>query len=231
MRTTTRFLRTLIVIGLLLAPLPSFAGSGRVKVIANNSVKQDAISAAELKSVFLGERSSLHDGSHVEPVLARSGSAHDVFVQQYLGKTDSDLQNYYRTLVFTGRGAMPKAISSDTEIAAYVARTRGAIGYVSPETTTDGSKTLTVLATEDDGSRRLITRVEPVYPSELQDKHISGVVRLRVTIAANGSVEAVDLLGGNPILAESAATAVKKWVYSAGSSKTKTEIVVPFGSN
>jgi TonB family protein len=228
MRNATQHLRTLIAASLLMTPLAALAGSGTVKIIANPSVKADAISSEELKNVFLEEKSSLHDGSHVEPVLARSGSAHEAFIREYLGKTDTDLQTYYRTLVFTGRGSMPKEVSSDSEIAAYVARTRGAIGYVSPETGTEGVKTLTVLGTENDGGRRLITRVEPVYPRELQSKHIGGTVRLRVTIAPNGSVESTELLGGNPILGESAAAAVKRWVYAAGPSRTKTEIVVPF---
>jgi len=228
MRNATQHLRTLIAASLLMTPLAALAGSGTVRVIANPSVKADAISAAELKSVFLEETSSLRDGSHVEPVLARSGLVHESFIREYLGKTDSDLQTYYRTLVFTGRGSMPREVSSDSEIAAYVARTRGAIGYVSPETSTEGVKTLAILGMESDGNRRLITRVEPVYPRELQSKHIGGTVRLRITIAPNGSVESTELLGGNPILGESATAAVKRWVYAAGPARTKTEIVVPF---
>lgn len=231
MRNANPHLRILIATISLMTPLSALAGEAAVKVIANPSVKADSISAAELKSVFLEEKSSLRDGSHVEPVLARGGPAHDAFVREYLGKSDSDLQTYYRTLVFTGRGSIPKAVNSDSEIAAYVARTRGAIGYVSPETSTGEVKILAVLASENDGARRLVTRVEPVYPSELRSKQIGGTVRLRVSIAANGSVESVELLGGNPILAESAMTAVKKWVYAPGSSKTKVEVTVPFDPN
>jgi TonB family protein len=81
---------------------------------------------------------------------------------------------------------------------------------------------------ENDGSRRLITRVDPIYPPTLKNNRIGGVVRLKVTIAANGSVESASLLGGNPILGESAISAVEKWVYAAGSSKTKTDVSIPF---
>lgn len=202
------------------------AASG-VKVIANPSVKADSISAEELKSVFLEERSSLPDGSRVEPVISKGGVAHETFVKQYLGKSEADLQTYYRSLVFTGKGSMPKMVASDTEIAAYVARTRGAIGYVSSETSIDGAKTLVVLENENTGSRKLITRVDPVYPPALHSNHIGGTVKLKVTIASNGNVENVELVGGNPILGESAMTAVKRWVYAPGS-RTKTEVSIPF---
>jgi len=225
---TTKKLQILFTLLALTALLPKNASAaGGVRVIANPSVKADSISAEELKSVFLEERNSLGDGSRVEPVISKGGAAHETFVKQYLGKTESDLQNYYRSLVFTGKGSMPKTVGSDTEIAAYVARTRGAIGYVSSETSTQGVKTLSILDLENDGARRLITRVEPVYPSALHSNHIGGTVRLKVTIASNGSVEAVELLGGNPILGESAMMAVKKWVYAAGS-RTKTEVSIPF---
>lgn len=120
------------------------ASAGAVKIIANSSVKADSVSADELKSVFLEETSSLSDGSHVEPVLAKGGAAHETFVKEYLGKSDAALQTYYRSLVFTGKGSMPKTVGGDAEVAAYVAKTRGAIGYVGAETSTEGVKTLQV---------------------------------------------------------------------------------------
>jgi ABC-type phosphate transport system substrate-binding protein len=120
------------------------AAAGGVKVIANPSVKSDSISAEELRNVFLQESSSLADGSHVEPVLCKRGAAHEAFVGQYLGRSDSSLQIYYRSLVFTGKGSMPKAVASDAEMVAYVARTKGAIGYVSSEAGVKGAKTLQV---------------------------------------------------------------------------------------
>jgi TonB family protein len=228
MKNRTTYFKTLIAIAGLMTSFSAFAGD--VKIIANPSVKADSISTEELKSVFLEEKNSLNDGSRVEPVLSKGGSAHDAFVKEYLGKTDASLQTYYRTLVFTGKGSMPKAEASDADVVSYVARTHGAIGYVSSGTGTEGVKTLAI-STGDIVSRRLITHVEPVYPQELYKNHIGGIVRLKVTIAANGSVESAELLGGNPVLGEYAIAAVKTWVYAAGSAKTKTEISVPFDPN
>ncbi len=115
-----------------------------VKVIANASIGASSLSADELKSVFLGTKTSLSDGSRVEPVLSKGGAAHDSFLKEYLGKTDAALQTYYRSLIFTGKGSMPKAFGSDTEVAAYVARTKGAVGYVSTAATVSAVKILEV---------------------------------------------------------------------------------------
>jgi len=74
----------------------------------------------------------------------KSGAAHEAFVKQYLGKTDAALETYYRSLVFTGKGSMPKALASDAEVVSYVAKTKGAIGYVSAGAGTEGVKALEV---------------------------------------------------------------------------------------
>jgi TonB family protein len=198
-----------------------------VKVIANSSVRVDAISAADLRRVFLEERIALADGSHVEPVLEKGGPVHAAFLE-YLGISEDDLQTYYRTLVFTGKGSMPKELGSDAEVVAYVARTRGAIGYVSSASSVEGVKTLAIGVPSSSAERKLITRVEPDYPETLKRLNIGGTVRLRVSISAKGNVVNVELLGGNPILGESATIAVMKWLYAAGSSRTITEVSILF---
>ena len=209
--------------------LGASAVAGDVKVIANPSVKVESISARELKSLYLGEKSSIN-GTHVEPVIERRGPAHEAFLRDYLGQTDDELQKYYEALVFTGRGSMPKTVSSDAEVVAYVAKTRGAIGYVGTGASVEGVRTLAI-ADSNGSERELVTRVEPKYPEDLLKRSIGGTVRLKVFIAANGSVDHVDLLGGNPILGESAVAAVQKWKYAIANSKTIMEISVPFDPN
>jgi ABC-type phosphate transport system substrate-binding protein len=115
-----------------------------IKVIANSSVRASAVSADELRGVFLGTKTSLSDGSHVEPVLLKSGAVHEAFLREYVGKTDSALITYYRSLVFTGKGTMPKAFASDAEVVSFVGKTKGAIGYVGAGASTGSARTLAV---------------------------------------------------------------------------------------
>jgi hypothetical protein len=114
-----------------------------VKVIANNSVSASSISAGDLKDVFLLDKDSV-GGSHVEPVLQNAGATHEAFLKEYIGKPNSVLQAFYRSLVFTGKASMPKVTAADAEAVAYVAKTKGAIGYVSAGASTAGVKTLEV---------------------------------------------------------------------------------------
>ncbi len=59
----------------------------------------------------------------------------------------------------------------------------------------------------------LIHRVEPVYPIIAEKMHLSGVVRLRAIIATDGSVQHLEVLSGNEILARAARQAVEQWRY------------------
>jgi TonB family protein len=228
MKYRKMFLCIVIAASVFFAPVIALAND--FKIIANANVNADTISAAELKRVFLEEDILLSDGTHVEPVLEMDGPVHQSFLRAYLGIDDSDLQMYYRTLVFTGKGFMPKELASDAEVVAYIAGTRGAIGYVSSAAEAESVKTL-VVGPPRGAARRLILRIQPNYPETLKRLNIGGTVRLRISISARGYVDDVELLGGNPILAASATMAVRKWVYAAARSRTVQEVTLSFGTS
>jgi TonB family protein len=216
-----------VAAGLMSFALPN-ALARDIKVIANSSVKAEEISAKDLKNIFLEETRWFGDGFHAEPVIEKDGPVHEAFLREYIGKSAEDMQSFYRALVFTGRGSMPKELASDAEVVAYVARTKGAIGYVGSETNADGVRTLAVISAGTGAERKLITRVEPEYPETLKRLNIGGTVRLQVTISPKGNVEGVQLLGGNPILGDAATSAIKRWVYTSAHSRSTAEISIPF---
>lgn len=55
-----------------------------------------------------------------------------------------------------------------------------------------------------------------MYPEIARHMNLGGVVRLQVTVAANGSVKNARLIGGHPLLANAALDAIKKWRFEAG---------------
>lgn len=221
--------RISISAGLMLAAT-LLALAGDVKVIANSSLKIDSISDRELRSLYLLQRRTLKDGSVVEPVLQKSGAAHNTFLQRHLKRDNEELHLYYEGLVSSGKGSMPKQLHSDAEVVAYIAVTRGAIGYVSDSADTAGTKLLTVIADDSKGERELLTEVEPEYPETLKQMGIGGSVKLELTISPKGAVEGVQILGGNPILAEAAVKAARQWIYSPSASTTKLQVTIPFDS-
>jgi TonB family protein len=71
-----------------------------------------------------------------------------------------------------------------------------------------------------ESKRKLRTKVTPAYPEVASRMHISGRVRFEITIAPDGKVRNVRLLGGNPVLAQAAQDALKEWRYYPGPEET-----------
>lgn len=79
----------------------------------------------------------------------------------------------------------------------------------------------------------LIRRVQPDYPTIAKLMRLSGTVLLRATIGRDGEVREVEVLSGNPILAQAALNAVREWRYrptllSGEPVEVETEITVNF---
>ena len=91
----------------------------------------------------------------------------------------------------------------------------------------------TVFAQDPEAShdaRQLVHKVAPTYPDLARRLQISGVVKLRATVAPNGSIKSVEPLGGNPVLLKAATEAVNHWQYAPASSETRELIELRFNT-
>jgi len=61
--------------------------------------------------------------------------------------------------------------------------------------------------------QRLVSSLQPAYPSLARLQHIEGPVRLEVEISREGGVESVKVLSGHPLLAPAAEAAVRQWRF------------------
>lgn len=79
-----------------------------------------------------------------------------------------------------------------------------------------------------DTGRKLIKKDQPTYPALARQMHISGTVKLEATVAANGKVTEVKVIGGHPVLSSAAVDAAKKWQYEAAGQESVETISVNF---
>ncbi len=63
----------------------------------------------------------------------------------------------------------------------------------------------------DDFFKRLIAAPNPVYPDLARRAGIEGIVKLQVKVKTDGSIEVQKVLEGEPVLADAAMDALKKW--------------------
>ncbi len=59
----------------------------------------------------------------------------------------------------------------------------------------------------------LRTKIDPVYPAEAIENHVSGTVVLHATISPEGSVEALRVISGPASLQQAALDAVRRWTH------------------
>jgi Gram-negative bacterial TonB protein C-terminal len=52
------------------------------------------------------------------------------------------------------------------------------------------------------GSRKVTNKVVPEYPHLARDMNLTGAVRLEVVVNANGTVKAIQVKGGSPLLVQ-----------------------------
>jgi|HubBroStandDraft_4_1064222.scaffolds.fasta_scaffold165761_2 TonB family protein len=93
------------------------------------------------------------------------------------------------------------------------------------------SPLLSLAQKAEKSSRKILVSSRPEYPEVLRRAQVGGVCRLKATVLPNGTVGNVEILGGNPILAESGVAAVKKWKYAPGPSETVEDVTLTFNPN
>jgi len=69
-------------------------------------------------------------------------------------------------------------------------------------------------------TRKVRTKVAPVYPDVARRMHLTGTVRLVVVVTPSGKVKTAKLVGGHPILVSAAMDALKRWKFEPGSEES-----------
>jgi ABC-type phosphate transport system substrate-binding protein len=129
------------LIGLLVLSTAAFA---EPIVIVNENVAIQDLSEADAAKIFLGKKKSWDSGGGIVAATLEGGAVHDAFIQQVVKKSNAQFATYWKKLVFTGRGQAPKSFASEADLAAFVARTPGAIGYIDAATPHPGAKAVPV---------------------------------------------------------------------------------------
>ena len=57
-------------------------------------------------------------------------------------------------------------------------------------------------------------KVQPVYPPEAKRMRVQGSVVIDATVTAQGQVDELKLVSGDPMLAAAAMDAVRRWKYT-----------------
>jgi TonB family protein len=77
-------------------------------------------------------------------------------------------------------------------------------------------------------SRKILTRVAPVYPDLARRMQIRGTVKVETIVASTGKVKSTHVVGGSPVLSEAAIEAIQKWRWETAAQETRELIELNF---
>jgi len=101
-------------------------------IVVNRSNPVDNVSSAELRRIFLGNRSYWPNGRRITLVMRDPGEPERITIlREVCGMTDEQLKHHYLHGLFTGEILVsPKILSTPTGVRKFVFNVPGAIGYL-----------------------------------------------------------------------------------------------------
>jgi ABC-type phosphate transport system substrate-binding protein len=98
----------------------------------------------DIKQIFLGKKTTWPNDRTIDIIIQEDSDAHAGFTQEILGKTSQQFMIYWKKMLFTGKGLLPRSVRTDAEVKAFIASNPDAIGYILPDALDDTVKKLEV---------------------------------------------------------------------------------------
>jgi ABC-type phosphate transport system substrate-binding protein len=142
-----RFAAWVILACVALLPGPASAqGVDRsLRVVVNKDNKLASMTTDDLTRIFLGKKTLWDSGTRIVPVMPEEESATgELFLSGTLKKSVSQFRAYWKRLLFSGGGAVPKVFRNHDQLLDFVARQPGAIGIVEASAVDDRVRVLEI---------------------------------------------------------------------------------------
>ena len=132
-------MKRLISTALLLITTSSIS-AGEIAVVVNKSSTLNQLDKREVANIFLAKKSRLANNRKIMPVELHNEDYQKSFYLGISGKTLSQVNSYWTTLIFTGKGRPPKKVSGIDELVDVIQKNPDAISYLPLERITGGMK-------------------------------------------------------------------------------------------
>ena len=131
----------ILILALLAHPT---ASSAQVAIIAHKSVSVDHLSRTQLIDFYTGDARHWDDGRPIVLFTLRTRTEPRGSFFELLGRSSSRMKSIWMKRMLSGEGDPPETLPSESAVLQRVATTPGAIGYVSPDSTSSAVKLLPI---------------------------------------------------------------------------------------
>lgn len=129
-----------LIVSLCLVPIGNVFGDDGPFIILNKSIPENSLTNAEIGNIFLGKKTTWSNNNKITFVILADGDTHKQFVRTYLNKSQSQFRNYWKQMLFTGKGIIPQTFTNEEKLIEYVSQNENTIGYISKKITAPGVK-------------------------------------------------------------------------------------------
>ena len=126
-----------VLVGVVLAQMAFLsparaADGGPIVVIVNQANPVQSLSVAELRKIFLSDRSRWETGKTIAPVIVMPGAPErSAFLKTVCGMSNAEFGKYFVQAAFTGKDVTPpREVSNGRDVKSIVAGSPGAIGFI-----------------------------------------------------------------------------------------------------
>ena len=128
---------------LLLGPV---AAKADLIIIIHGATNVTSIDKKMIKDIFTGQKTVWDDNTKITFATLKEGEVNKEFLKEYVQKTPSQFQNFWRQKIFLGQATkLPLACESMEEMIEYVSKTPGSIGYLSSDKKDSGGNIKEIL--------------------------------------------------------------------------------------
>ena len=131
---------------LALSPVARAQGIDRsLRVVVSKENKLTSLTTDDLNRIFLGKKTLWESGTRIVPAMPEEESpAGETFLSGTLKKSVSQFRAYWKRLLFSGGGTVPKVFRSNEQLLDFVARQPGAIAVIEASAVNDRVRVLEI---------------------------------------------------------------------------------------
>lgn len=116
-----------------------------LRVVVSKENKIDSLSTDDLNRIFLGKKTLWDSGTRIIPAMPEEESpAGELFLSGTLKRSVSQFRAYWKRLLFSGGGTVPKVFRNSSQILDFVARQPGAIAVIEAAAVDDRVRVLEI---------------------------------------------------------------------------------------
>ena len=113
--------------------------------MVNKENKLASLTTDDLTRIFLGKKTLWDSGTRIVPAMPEEESpAGELFLARTLKKSVTQFRTYWKRLLFSGGGTVPKVFRKSDQLVDFVARQSGAIAIIEASAVDDRVRVLDI---------------------------------------------------------------------------------------